>query len=135
MKKYNIKLYIKVLFALILIFIVFFFIPKTRLNLVQKPENTINTQSFTLKIGEVNTQLSFASNTAFYDALVQARDIGQITFLGKNYPGLGFFVTDFETLHAGNGKYLLYYINGKEANVGVSSYILKDGDIIEWKLK
>jgi len=30
---------------------------------------------------------------------------------------------------------LLYYINGKEASVGVSTYKPKNGDIIEWKLK
>jgi hypothetical protein len=29
----------------------------------------------------------------------------------------------------------MYYINGKEAEIGISSYIPKNGDMIEWKLK
>jgi len=91
--------------------------------------------SATILAGEITTNISFSPDTLFYDALVEARNSGQIELEGKNYPGLGFFVTDIGTLHSGNGKYLLYYINGKEATVGVSSYILKDGDILEWKLE
>lgn len=94
-----------------------------------------NTENITIILGEETINLSVPPNTLFYDALVQAKNQEQITFDGKNYPGLGFFITDIGTLHAGSGKNLLYYINGKEAIVGVSSYMLKDGDIIEWKLE
>lgn len=94
-----------------------------------------NAEKVTLILGNQIINLSFEHNTLFYDALAQAKDEGKIIFSGKNYPGLGFFVTDIGTLHAGNGKNLLYYINGKQASVGVSSYTLKDGDIIEWKLE
>jgi len=79
--------------------------------------------------------VEFTSNTILYDALVREKNEGRINFSGKNYPGLGFFVTDIGSLHAGMGKNLIYYINGKEATVGVSSYTLKDGDVIEWKLE
>lgn len=158
MKKYNIKLYIRVLVAVILVFIVFFLTPRPNHQveevLPQKINSEIKTQTvkptiektqnikteennlhFTLLAGNINTQLLFSPNSFLYDALVKERDAGKITFSGKNYPGLGFFVTDIGTLHAGSGKYLLYYINGKEATVGISSYTLKDGDIIEWKLE
>lgn len=94
-----------------------------------------NTENIIIILGEETINLSVPQNTLFYDALAQARNQGQITFDGKNYPGLGFFITDIGTLHAGGGKNLLYYINGEEATVGVSSYTLKDGDIIEWKLE
>ena len=86
-------------------------------------------------MGEEIINLSFAPETFFYDALMEASNAGNLTFEGKNYPGLGFFITDIGPLHSGNGKYLLYYINGKEATVGVSAYKLKNGDIIEWKLE
>jgi len=89
----------------------------------------------TLVIGNINTKLVIVPNQTLYDVLVGAKKSGQIEFSGKNYPGLGFLVTDIGTLHSGDGKYLFYYINNKEASVGVSSYLLKDGDIIEWKLK
>jgi len=94
-----------------------------------------NTESATVIAGNTTAYLSFPPNTVFYDALVQAKNQGQIVFNGKNYLGLGFFITDIETLHSGGGKDLLYYVNGKEATVGVSSYTLKNGDIIEWKLE
>ena len=93
------------------------------------------TQSVTILAGDVTAHLRIPPNTIFYDALIQAKNSGIITFSGNNYTGLGFFVTDIGTLRAGNGKNLLYYINGKEAIVGVSSYTLKDGDVIEWKLE
>ena len=98
------------------------------------PKNN-QTESATVLAGDAKVQLLFAPNTIFYDALVQARNQGQIVFDGKNYLGLGFFITDIGTLHSGAGTHLLYYINGKEAIVGVSLYTLKDGDIIEWKLE
>jgi len=94
-----------------------------------------NTKSATILAGNTTVQLQFAPGAIFYDALTQAKIKKQIEFNGKNYPGLGFFVTDIGTLHSGGGKYLLYYINGQEATVGVSAYTLKDGDIIEWKLE
>jgi len=102
---------------------------------IKETTNTENAESVTVLSGETTTHLFFSQNTSFYDALVKARSEGKIEFSGKNYPGLGFFVTDIQTLHSGSGRHLFYYINGKEATVGVSSYTLKDGDIIEWKLK
>lgn len=92
-----------------------------------------NTSSVSVSTGNITIHLQ--PNIIFYDALVQAKSEGKIEFSGRNYPGLGFFVTDIGTLHGDNGKNLLYYINGKQASVGVSSYTLKDGDVIEWKLE
>jgi hypothetical protein len=94
-----------------------------------------NTEKVTVLAGEIKIDLSVPPNTIFYDALVDAQSEGKITFSGKKYTALGFFVTDIGTLHAGDGKDLLYYVNGKEATVGVSQYVLKNGDIVEWKLE
>ena len=52
----------------------------------------------------------------------------------KHY-SFGYLVTSIDGV-AGNGpKYWTFYINGKEASVGASSYITKSGDIIAWKLQ
>ena len=96
------------------------------------PKNTI---SITVIAGNKTLHLEPQIDMSLYDVLVLAKDAGQIIFSGKNYSGLGFFVTDIGSLHSGNGKNLFYYVNNKEASVGVSSYLLKDGNIIEWKLK
>ncbi len=133
----------KKLYAPLLIIITFLVLFSVSIFLGYKTEKAKPAKALLLQVlpqvvisaGETTVHLSVAPNTLFYDALAQAKDAGKILFSGKNYPGLGFFVTDIGTLHSGNGKNLLYYINGKEAAVGVSSYTLKDGDIIEWKLK
>lgn len=103
--------------------------------LTSQPLPSENTEKITIIIGTEKTNLSVPPDISFYEALVQAKKMEVIKFSGKNYPGLGFFVTEIGTLRAGDGKYLLYYINGKEASVGVSAYQLKDGDVIEWKLE
>ena len=126
----------------ILIFFIFFIITSSQAKPVTKIETVKssasqkeNTEKIILLLGEETVNFSVTPNTTFHNALLYLKNNGKISFSGKNYPGLGFFVTDIGSLHAGNGKNLLYYINGKEASVGVSSYTLKDGDIIEWKLK
>jgi hypothetical protein len=132
MKKNNLNLYIKIFFALLFAIVAVTFFQNTPSQI-----SSINqeTQSTTVLIDKTTINLQSTPNTTFYDALMQAKNAGKITFSGKNYAGLGFFVTDIGSLHSGNGKDLLYYVNGKEAQVGVSSYVLKNGDIIEWKLE
>ena len=100
----------------------------------QPDANTIST-STTVIAGEKTVNLSLTLNSTLYDGLLAAERDGKIELSGKNYPGLGFFVTRIGSLQNGGGEYLFYYINGKEASVGVSSYILQDGDVVEWKLK
>lgn len=100
-------------------------------------ENTAekNTENITVIFGAESVHLLVPPDTPFYDDLVQAQNAGTIHFSGKNYDSLGFFVTDIGELHSGYNKNLIYYINGKEATVGVSTYKPKNGDIINWKLE
>lgn len=98
------------------------------------PEEANNTISVALTAGDTNVELSPTAGMTLYDALVEAKENGALSFSGKEYSGLGFFVSDIGTLHQTAGTNMIYYINSKEASVGVSAYILKDGDVIEWKL-
>ena len=91
--------------------------------------------SVTIIAGDQKANLEVVRGMSLYDALVLAKENEDISFSGKNYSGLGFFVTDIGSLHSAYGTHLFYSINSSEASVGVSSYILKNGDIIEWKLK
>jgi hypothetical protein len=91
--------------------------------------------SFNFKIGEKVVRLQVSKNISLYEALVIAKKKGEINFSGKTYTGLGFFVTEIDSLRNGDGKYLFYYINGKEAPVGVSNYYPQNGDEVLWKLK
>jgi hypothetical protein len=52
----------------------------------------------------------------------------------KHY-SFGYLVTSINGV-AGNGpKYWTFFVNGKEASVGASSYITKSSDTITWRLE
>lgn len=95
----------------------------------------IQTQTITLVAGAVNKKLEFTSGQTLYEILLAESSKNLLEFKGKEHTGIGFFVTDIGTLHQDNGRYLMYYINGVEASYGVSKYVPKSGDLIEWKLK
>ena len=46
---------------------------------------------------------------------------------------MGSFITEINGIKGLPGKYWIYYVNDKLASVGVSKYVLKEGDIINWK--
>lgn len=95
------------------------------------------TQQFavTMIIGDETFTFGYNEPMSLYELLVQARDDEKISFKGKNYPGLGFFVSEINNLKSGSEGYLMYDINGTEASVGVSTYIINNGDEIVWQLK
>ena len=55
------------------------------------------------------------------------------SFKYKEHTGLGVFITEINNQIGGRGGYWIYSVNGVEANVGVSNYKIKNGDIISWK--
>ena len=56
-------------------------------------------------------------------------------FKYREYSSLGIFIKEINGVKDGGGKYWFYYINGVEASMGVSNYIIKKGETISWKLK
>lgn len=100
----------------------------------EEHQTPASTSFITVVAGELKVGIPYIENETFYSALVSAQKSGLLTFVGREYSELGFFVSDIGTLHSGEGKNLLYYINGKEASVGVSTYIPENGDVVEWKL-
>lgn len=104
---------------------------------LQKLDTASNTatkiQTITVKAGTVQANIPIISGITLYQLIRQFSP--ELALQGKEYNSLGFFVTDIGNLHQGNGKYLMYYINNQEASMGISLYVPKNGDIIEWKLK
>ena len=88
-----------------------------------------------MTVGSQTISLPLSPNETVYDALKYAQAQGEISFTGTIYPGLGFFITSIGALKSGNGENLMYYVNGTQATVGISSYIPHDGDTIVWKLE
>ena len=135
MKKTTIKTYIAI--ALVTLAVLFgMFVPRIEKDKrATEPSAQVATAEFTLKAGDTTLSLNFSPGENLAAVLLDAKQKGTIVLSGKEYPGLGFFVTDIGPLHSGEGKYLIYYINGVEATVGVSSYVFHAGDSIVWKLQ
>jgi hypothetical protein len=89
-----------------------------------------------LNVLEKEYQIQTKENSSVFEVMkvLQERE-ADFSFSYKEYSGLGVFVDEINGLKGKNGKYWLYYINNEEASVGVSSYFLKEGDIISWRLK
>lgn len=60
---------------------------------------------------------------------------GDLRFTFKEYSGLGALILSIngkKSNQAGNDMYWIYSVNGKKATVGVSQYVLHDGDQVSW---
>ena len=69
-----------------------------------------------------------------YDLMNLLKMENKINFSGKNYSGLGFFVEAINGIKNNPlGENWIYYVNGQPAQVGVSNYLIKNDDIIEWR--
>ena len=53
----------------------------------------------------------------------------------KSYSGIGEMVLSIDGIKPDSEHFWAFYVNGKSSNVGASSYVLKNGDKIEWKLE
>jgi hypothetical protein len=88
-----------------------------------------------IKTPEKTYDLRLTTSTSLYNAMKTLQKNNDFTFNGVSYSSLGFFVNEINGTKnsAWRGLYWIYYINGQSAMVGVSNYIVKQNDIIEWK--
>lgn len=86
-----------------------------------------------LEINGNSYQYEIAEKTSVYDFMNKLRAERKINFTEKNYTGMGKFIVSINGVKGDRNKNWIYYVNGKEANVGVSNYKIKSGDIISWK--
>jgi NAD(P)H-flavin reductase len=122
--------------ALISFTSLFLFIPQRYLSPINtKSQEQPNTATLTLKIKDVSHVLTFTPGQTLYQILTSEVNKKNIPITGKEYSGLGFFITQIGPLQSGQGTYLVYYINGTQATEGISAYTPHPGDNIEWKLE
>jgi len=100
-----------------------------------KKDKANNEISSTIVVGELKLQTNFEVGKSLYDVLVMEKNNGRLNLVGKDFSGLGFFVSSIGALKETSDKHLIYFVNGKSPSVGISNYILKDKDVIEWQLK
>jgi len=104
---------------------------------VRRDENVKTTEEkfkAVMIIGGVKLETEIKIGDSAYDLMENLKSENKINFFGRNYPGLGFFVEEINGVKNNpSGENWIYYVNGEPAPVGISNYILKNNDIIEWK--
>lgn len=91
----------------------------------------------TLKAGDEEYILEFKENQTTYQFMQALYASSQKPFIfeAKEYPGMGMFVESINGIQNNPQKnlYWIYYVNGQSAKTGISNYIIKQKDKIEWK--
>lgn len=140
MKKY--KIIILIIVILLSFLSILFFISNKKTEEIssptnttaEKPENKTSQSAKTiLEINEKRYEAEVAGKTNVYDFMAKLRNEGKIDFTEKNYTGIGKFINTIDGIKGGGEKNWIYYVNGIKAQVGVSNYEIKPGDIVSWK--
>ncbi len=89
----------------------------------------------TIEINDQKYNLKLKENSTTYDAIRQLVNDQKITAVMKEFKGMGYFMEEINGVKSDiqNNKYWIYYINGQSAKMGMSSYVLKNNDLITWK--
>lgn len=100
-------------------------------------ENIKNPIITTVEIDGQQYKLDLPEKSTAYDAIKKLISDKKITATMKEFTGMGYFVEEINGIKNNNqtGIYWIYYINGQSAKVGISSYILKNNDLITWKFE
>jgi len=85
---------------------------------------------------EISVALPVGDHNVF-DLMTVAKKQGKVSFNGSNYSGIGFFVEEIDGIRNDpkNNLFWFYYVNGRKAGVGITGYILREGDEVEWKFE
>jgi hypothetical protein len=86
-------------------------------------------------VGSVSYPVSTAVGGNIYEVMNTLSSTTAFRFTAKYYQGLGYFIEEINGIKNKDGYYWTLYVNEVYSTVGVSDYILKEGDQIEWKLE
>ena len=109
---------------------------KTEEITIDKESEIINPVTLIVADEEYTTELKEGITVYTLMQNLSASSVKPFIFETKNYgAGMGHFVTGINGIKNDlqAGKYWIYYVNGESAKIGISNYIIKKGDVIEWK--
>lgn len=86
-------------------------------------------------VGDRSFKEKLKEGSTAYDLMEKLRNSGLISFTADYYEGIGNFITSIDGVEndGRQGKYWTYYVNGEEAVVGASTYVLKRDDSVTWR--
>jgi len=94
-----------------------------------------NNIKVSLLVVDKRYEVNIKEDSSVFDAMEKMQKENTDNLFNFKYThnaSLGNFITEINGKYGTPGKYWIYYVNNKKASVGVSNYILKDGDIITW---
>lgn len=116
--------------------------PRTRIPIQEKEKREnlptspdIKNIKVSLNVLDKTYTINIEDEATVYNMMKNLQSIKEnnFSFKAKEYSGLGYFIDEINGIKGAPGKYWIYYVNNIEASVGVSKYILEDGDSILWK--
>ena len=108
---------------------------------VNKSENPLpltdtNNINVSLTVDDKKYETSIKEGSTVFNAMEKIKNESTpdniFDFKYTSNIGLGNFITEINGKYGTPGKYWIYYVNNEKASIGVSNYILKEGDIINW---
>lgn len=84
-------------------------------------------------IAELDYKDTIPGSLTVYDFMDKLRSEGKMNFTEKEYTGMGKFIESINGIQNSSSQFWIYYVNGQEAQVGVSNYKINTGDILSWK--
>lgn len=106
-------------------------------NTTAQTDNSSQNINVSMEVGEKNETSVLKEGTTVYQFMEMLKGEEKISFSGKDYPNMGFFVEEINGVKNDSEKnlYWMYYVNDQPATEGISTRILKNGDKITWKLE
>lgn len=104
----------------------------------------VNTPTSQPNSGSGRATIAVETHTATYDVSPGDTALDALSYLDsrdpdlslrtKDYVGLGTLVTGMYSKENGyENKYWQYRVNGVDPGIGADSYMLSDGDVVEWR--
>jgi len=89
------------------------------------------------EVGNKKYETKIKEKSTAYDLMKNLQTTQGLKFSAKEYAGMGALVEEINGVKndVKTNKFWIFYINGESSPVGVSSYVLKNNDVISWKFE
>lgn len=85
-----------------------------------------------LEINGEKIETIINENESVYSFMSKLQEENKIVFKDETYSGMGKFIKEINGIKNGE-KNWIYYVNNKKAEIGISNYKIKPGDVVSWK--
>lgn len=96
-------------------------------------QNIENQAEATLLINKKEYKEKIIGTETVFRFMERLEEKGKINFKYRDYAGMGKFIEEINGIKNNGDANWIYYVNGQKAEVGVSNYEIKGGDVVSWQ--